>query len=165
MSEQVLLAAAVGVAVGAGLAGVVWFIRSRVGASGDPGLADHTSPDVRDPGFHSTQMIDLWRYLHEFADGPSMPDADAVKAKFGPPQDHIGMDIVTSAFSRPTAETFYRFNDDDGDCLSVTGLRYYNEEGRWRSIDVVIRDRDGSVVGWDWFENVPPGKEIGPPPL
>lgn len=94
-----------------------------------------------------------------------MPILEEIKKRFGEPNEYMEWEENT-AYPEPNSRgRYYRYQDTDKQSkwLPVIAWRYWHLGDRNRWVDVVVRKADGTILGWWWFENVPPGQEKGPP--
>lgn len=108
----------------------------------------------------------LWIYLEGFRNSNEMPSSEEIIKRFGEPDDkQVEWEENTDYPKIPNPAEYIRFTDEDKKTkwLPVVGWLYYWKSDKDRWIYVIVRKKEGTVVGWQWFENVPPGEEIGPP--
>ncbi len=111
------------------------------------------------------QPQSLWAYLETFRSKTQMPTTDEIVSQFGKPDTtEIEMNLNATA-SFPDDKQFLKFTDEDkkSKWVHVVAWTYFFKGDRNRWVNVLVRKSDGSATGWEWFENVPPGQEIGPP--
>jgi hypothetical protein len=106
----------------------------------------------------------LWAWLQGYRGAPSLPATDEVQKLYGEPNERMEMEFNTSGPPDSPAAEYRRYRPEDPKFLPVVAWRYHHRGDPNRWVDVEVRKGDGSVVGWSWFENVPPGQEQGPPP-
>lgn len=107
----------------------------------------------------------LWHYLESFRNSSQMPSAEEIKKRFGESNEYMEWEENTVYLQPNSRERYYRYQDADKQSkwLPVVAWRYWHSGDRNRWVDVVVRKADGTILGWSWFENVPPGEEKGPP--
>lgn len=107
----------------------------------------------------------LWHYLEGFRNSSQMPSTEEIKKRFGEPNEYMEWEENTDYLEPNSREKYYRYKDSDKQSkwLAVIAWRYWYLGDRNRWVDVVVRKADGTILGWWWFENVPPGQEKGPP--
>ena len=124
-----------------------------------------TSKEVRQQAQQQVKEEKLWEYLDTFRDSSKMPATKEIEKRFGKPNEDMPWEENPSAYYGPSRESYYRFvaAEKQLKSLPVVAWRYYYQGDKNRWIDVVVRKSEGTIVGWSWFENVPPGQESGPP--
>lgn len=107
----------------------------------------------------------LWAYLENFRHSADMPTTDEVRKRFGEPNENMEWDENPSYGDPSSTKEYHRYSADEKRLknLPVVALRYYymGDTSRW--VDVIVRKKESTVVGWMWFENVPQEQETGPP--
>lgn len=107
----------------------------------------------------------LWTYLEGFRKRPEMPDKEEIRRRFGEPKDVMEWSENVAIRSKNNLEEYRRYTDEDRRSkeLDVLAWRYpyRGDDNRW--VYLVLRKKEGIVVGWDWFENVPQGQQTGLP--
>ena len=116
----------------------------------------------------------LWTYLQSFRGKDTMPNLEDIQKQFGVAGEVL-MDSETvnaKAYFKEQSvylefhgnyedDYYYNFKADEGQ-VSLSKWIYFHEGNKDRMIQIYF-EPDKNIRGWDWFENVPADKRLGPP--
>jgi hypothetical protein len=105
----------------------------------------------------------LWNWLERFRNVATMPTLEEIEKRFGGPNERMEWEEKSTAKLEDPKRKYRRYPAGASERVNV-GVRRYHHKGdpnRW--VDVILLDKENVVIGWEWFENVPPGQESGPP--
>ncbi len=115
-----------------------------------------------------TNRAGLWAFLESHRDSAALPTLDELRSAFGEPDEILddGNEIAPGMWGLDPEQPWYaRYGSEERkqDWIAYVEWAYHHAGDADRYVGVLSRAKDGTVLGWHWFENVPEGRESGPP--